>query len=125
MASTTPTADALSHDPSTIHHGAPGAESAEAGRSAIRVDDRNASRAYANFCRVSSTPEELIIDFGLNTAAAGAPGTVIPVDQRIVLNHYTAKRLLGALQYSIRRHESVFGPLETDVQKRVVATPQS
>jgi hypothetical protein len=30
------------------------------------VDDANIVAAYANFCRVSSTPEELIIDPDLN-----------------------------------------------------------
>ena len=124
MASTSRNTDATSHE-AAVSAAQAGSEAGDSARSSIRVDDRNAGRSYANFCRVSSTPEELIIDFGLNTSAAGAPGTVIPIDQRIVLNHYTAKRLLGALQYSLRRHESVFGPLEIDVQKRVQSTPAS
>jgi hypothetical protein len=41
------------------------------------------------------------------------------VNQRIILNFFTAKRLLGALQLSVARHEQVFGVLETDIQKRV------
>ncbi len=32
----------------------------------ISVDESRAHCAYANFCRVTGSPEELIIDFGLN-----------------------------------------------------------
>jgi hypothetical protein len=76
---------------------------------------------YANFCRVTGTPEELIIDFGLNPQPFGMPSHPIPVTQRIITNFYTAKRMLHALQLTIQRHEATFGVLETDVQKRVRA----
>jgi hypothetical protein len=42
------------------------------------------------------------------------------VNQRIVTNFFTAKRMLHALQLTLQRHEQAFGVLETDVQKRVV-----
>ena len=74
---------------------------------------------YANFCRVTGTPEELIIDFGLNPQPIGIPTTPIVVTNWIVTNFYTAKRMLLALQTTIQRHEEVFGTLEIDVQKRV------
>jgi len=32
------------------------------------VSDANVISSYANFCRVTGTPEELIIDFGLKSA---------------------------------------------------------
>ena len=32
----------------------------------VVVNDNDAVAGYANFCRVSSTPEELILDLGLN-----------------------------------------------------------
>lgn len=86
---------------------------------AVEVDDTKALSLYANFCRVTGTPEELIVDFGLNPQPMGTPRHPIAVNQRIILNFYTAKRLLGALQLSVARHEQVFGVLETDIQKRV------
>lgn len=86
---------------------------------AVEVDDSKALSLYANFCRVTGTPEELIVDFGLNPQPMGTPRHPIAVNQRIILNFYTAKRLLGALQLSVARHEQVFGVLETDIQKRV------
>ncbi len=85
----------------------------------VQVDDDNATATYANFCRVTGSPEELIVDFGLNPQPIGVPKDPIQVKQRIIVNFFTAKRLLAALQMSVARHESVFGVLETDINKRV------
>jgi hypothetical protein len=85
----------------------------------VEIDDSKITATYANFCRVTGTPEEMIIDFGLNPQPVGVPTHPIPVNQRIITNYYTAKRMLHALALTIQRHESVFGVLETDVQKRV------
>ena len=90
-------------------------------RVAVQVDDSEASCAYANFCRVTGSPEELIIDFALNPQPMGVPNGAIDIDQRVVMNYYTAKRLLAALQMSVQRHEAVFGVLETDINKRVAS----
>lgn len=90
-------------------------------RVAVQVDDSEASCSYANFCRVTGSPEELIIDFALNPQPMGVPSEAIDIDQRVVMNYYTAKRMLAALQMSIQRHEAVFGVLETDINKRVNA----
>ena len=89
-------------------------------RQRVEVDDSNALTTYANFCRVTGTPEELIIDFGLNSQPFGVPNDPVVIRQRLVTNYYTAKRLLQALHLSVQRHEQAFGVLETDVQKRVV-----
>jgi hypothetical protein len=86
----------------------------------VEVSDKNAISLYANFARVTGTPEELILDFGLNAQPVGAPHEPIEVKQRIVVNYFTAKRMLQALHMSLQRHEAAFGVLETDVQKRVV-----
>ena len=103
----------------------PGPEAAEAQippqqRQRIEVKDAGAVSSYANFCRVTGTPEELIIDFGLNPQPIGMPTEPVVITQRIVTNYYTAKRMLHALQLTIQRHEEAFGVLETDIQKRLV-----
>jgi len=85
----------------------------------IHVDDSKAISCYANFCRVTGSPEELIVDFGMNAQPMGASDQPVEIQQRIVLNFFTAKRLLHALHVSIQRHEDVFGSIETDIQKRV------
>ena len=88
----------------------------------LRVNDDEVICSYSNFCRVTGSPEELIIDFGLNPNGFRIPRDPINIKQRIVVNYYTAKRLLAALSMSVQNHERVFGVLETDVNKRV--TPQ-
>jgi hypothetical protein len=97
----------------------PAAESSRPQSPQVELDETQAVSCYANFCRVTGTPEELIVDFGLNAQPVGVPDKPIAIKQRIILNHFTAKRLLGALQMSVQRHEAAFGVLETDVRKRV------
>jgi hypothetical protein len=91
----------------------------QAAQTQMNVDDSNALACYANFCRVSSTPEELILDLGLNPQPMAQSDVTINVSQRIIMNHFTAKRLLSALSMALQRHEQAFGVLETDVRKRV------
>ena len=98
--------------------GVPSAQ-AQQQRVQVQIDDSRAMANYANFCRVTGTPEELIIDFGLNPQPIGIPTQPINITQRIITNFFTAKRMLHALQLTIQRHEATFGVLETDVQKRV------
>ncbi len=91
----------------------------------VIVTDAGANAGYANFCRVSSTPEELILDLGLNPTPYATGKVEVKVTQRIILNHYTATRLWSALSMALQRHEQAFGVLETDVRKRVKAQPIS
>lgn len=104
----------------TANAGMPRSE--PAAQAAVDVDDSSVSAHYANFCRVSSTPEELIMDLGLNPQPYASGNTTVRVSQRIIMNHYTAKRLLSALSMALQRHEKAFGVLETDVRKRVRTT---
>lgn len=91
----------------------------------VEVDGSSVSASYANFCRVTGTPEEVLLDFGLNAHPFGQSPEPIKLDQRIVVNYYTAKRMLAALQLTVQRHEAAFGVLETDVQKRVRSNGKS
>ena len=56
----------------------------------LNVDDSKVIACYANFCRVSSTPEEMILDLGLNPQPMGVGEMTIKVSQRISMNHYTS-----------------------------------
>ncbi len=87
------------------------------------VDSSSLLTAYANFARFTGTPEELVLDFGLNTQLTSNPDEPIKLTHRLVLDYYTAKRLLGALQWAVQQHESVYGVLETDIQKRMQQLP--
>jgi hypothetical protein len=84
------------------------------------TDASQISAVYTNFCRVSVTPEELVLDFGLNTQMTPtANAETVKLSHRIVMNFYTAKRLLGALMNVVQAHEVSFGALELDFQKRM------
>src|SRR5689334_21646221 len=61
----------------------------------IVVDDSGTLLTYANFCRVTATPEEVILDFGLNTQPFATGRQDVKARQRIVMNAYTTKRLLS------------------------------
>jgi hypothetical protein len=88
------------------------------------VDSSKLLTSYANFARVTGTPEELVLDFGLNTQMTPNPQEPVRMTHRLVLNYYTAKRLLGALHMAVQQHERLYGVLETDVQKRIRAVPR-
>ena len=87
----------------------------------ITLDDADVAAIYANFFRITSTPEELILDLGLNPQAFPQGNTTVKVAQRVAMNYYTAKRLLGAMTAAIQRHEKSFGVVEIDLAKRASA----
>ena len=85
------------------------------------IDSSQLSTVYTNFCRVNVTPEELVLDFGLNTQLTPAPGSdPVKLTHRVVMNFFTAKRLMLHLSAVVQLHENKYGPLELDLQKRVV-----
>jgi len=83
------------------------------------TDYSHLSTIYTNFCRVSVTPEELVLDFGLNTQITPTPTEPIKLTHRVVMNFFTAKRLMNALIGVVSQHENAYGALELDFQKRV------
>ncbi len=90
----------------------------------VVVDDSSTLPSYSNFCRVTATPEEVILDFGLNPQPFATGRQDVKANQRIVMNFYTAKRLLTALGMTIQRHEGTFGSIELDVRRRATGSPQ-
>ena len=90
----------------------------------VVVDDSGALPSYSNFCRVTATPEEAILDFGLNTQPFATGRQEVKASLRIVMNFYTAKRLLTAMGMTIQRHEQTFGAIELDVRRRAGSAQQ-
>ena len=84
----------------------------------IVLNEKDAHVAYSNFARVTSTAEEVIIDFCLNPNPFHTGRQEIPVAQRLIMNFYTAKRLFSALGMTLQRHEGTFGPIELDIRRR-------
>jgi hypothetical protein len=87
--------------------------------SEVVVNDAGALPTYSNFCRVMATPEEVILDFGLNPQPFAAGRHELKSNQRIVMDLFTTKRLLAAISMTIQRHEQTFGSIEVDVNRRV------
>ena len=86
------------------------------------IEPESLEPIYTNLARVTGSPEELILDFGLNSQpiSMGGPGAPVKISERLVMNYYTAKRLWATLGVSLQRHEETFGVLETDVGKRIL-----
>jgi len=102
----------------------PGQPPADAQQIKITLDEESLEAVYSNFCRVTGTPEEVIVDFALNPNPFSRQDQKVKVDKRVVMNHYTAKRLFAALQQTIMRHEQNFGVIELNVQRRLAPGAQ-
>jgi hypothetical protein len=97
----------------------------QTGRRHVRLafDERDVRTSYANAFRTNGTAEEVVVDFGLNqirpaASPQGEGEILVQINQRVILNYYSAKRLALALTEVVRRHEEQFGVLELDVAKR-------
>jgi hypothetical protein len=89
----------------------------------LHIDERGMKTSYANAFRTNGTAEEVMLDFGLNlinpaAQQQGQPEIIFQVNDRVIMNYYSAKRLAITLGQVIRRHEEQFGELELDVAKR-------
>jgi len=99
----------------------------EAAQQAIQrlsnLEDRGVSGGYANFVRVTGSPEEVVLDFCLVPNPGERSDEKIEIQNRVVLGYFGAKRLLAALHQTIGRHEQRFGVIELDVRKRLITPP--
>ena len=66
------------------------------------------------------TDKEVIVDFALNPNPFMAGKQEVSINQRLIMNFYTAKRLCSALAMTLQRHEATFGNIELDVRRRTV-----
>ncbi len=87
------------------------------------IDQPELASNYTNLVRVSGTPEEVVLDFGLNVQPFSAQPNAMKPTQRLVMSYYTAKRTVMAMMAAIQRHEEMFGAVEVDIAKRVKRTP--
>jgi hypothetical protein len=84
------------------------------------IDASNLKAQYANVCRIAQTPNEVIIDFGLNPNFFGQIlDEPLKLEQRVILSHDAAKRLCLHLTATIQNFESKYGAIELDVTKRL------
>lgn len=85
-------------------------------------DKKDIRNVYSNMANVTSSREEIVLLFGLNSSGNNVQkeGTVQLTD-RITLNPYTAKRLTLQLNNLIHDYESKYGPIakESPVSEKV------
>ncbi len=88
----------------------------------FKVDESEMIRSYANAFRTNQTPEELVLDFGFNLTtqeeATKETNMTFKIDNRVVLNYYSAKRLAISIGQALRAHEEQFGEIEVESAKR-------
>ena len=114
--------DPAAGDPAVNNTQQPGAQNRR--QMEVRVDEREMITNYANGFRTHTTPEEVLVDFGLNLVTREPSGEQqagqvnFEVTDRIIMNYYTAKRLALSLGQIIRRHEEQFGELQLNVAQR-------
>ena len=65
-----------------------------------------------------------MLDFGLNPQISPTATEPVKLTHRVVMNFFTAKRLLLALNNVVVQHENAYGALELDFQKRFRNMPR-
>jgi hypothetical protein len=78
---------------------------------------------YANFARITSTAEEVIIDFCMNPNPFEAGRQELKVSKRLIINFPTAKELFLAMGEILKAIEKEHGLIELDIRKRVKPKP--
>ena len=73
----------------------------------LQLDETGIATDSSDYWLLSGTPEEVVVRFG-DTKASGEPNSV-KITHKIVLNYYTAKRLLDALSQTISKYEEALG----------------
>ena len=84
----------------------------------VTINDSKMSTTYANAFRQHGNQHEVIVDLGVNVAAKDqATGETVmnfTVDNRVVMNYVTAKRMAGMLVQMVQAHEKQFGEIKLD-----------
>ncbi len=85
---------------------------AEATSPRVNWNTAHLKSSYANFANVTSTREEVVLNFGLNQDWERTPEAFeIELQHRIVLSPFAAKRLRDLLDRLIKEYETRYGQL--------------
>ncbi len=79
-------------------------------RGSIRLNYADTPMHYANLALVNTTPEEVILNFGVNAVPPSPEREVtVEINNRIILSYPSAKRLALTLGNIISRYEELHG----------------
>jgi hypothetical protein len=95
----------------------------------VRIDESNVKTNYVSGFRPSMAAEEFMLDLGLNsirpTGGKDQPyELVFQVNNRVIMNYYSAKRLALILSQVVRKYEEKFGEIELNAAKRQASKPE-
>lgn len=80
----------------------------------IRIDESKMATTYANTIRTSTTPDEVVLDFGMNLPMQGEgnqTALLFNVGSRVVMNWAGAKRLAINLGQVVKQYEDRNGTI--------------
>ena len=81
-------------------------------RQQVRLDVAHMETVYANSFAVAGSADEVILHVGTNLPMPGVKEPVVRISHRITMLPANAKRLMIALQQTMKAHEDRFGPIE-------------
>ncbi len=88
---------------------------AAARQQALKFRTENLKSSYCNMANVTSTREEVVLNFGVNQnweRPSDAPGPIeVDIHHRVILSPFAAKRLGDALVRLVRDYEQRYGKL--------------
>lgn len=85
---------------------------ADAPATQVRWDTSKLQSTYANVCSITSTREEVVLNFGLNqTWERGASEVEIQLTSRIIVSPFAARRMADVLNQVLGEYESRYGKL--------------
>lgn len=78
----------------------------------IRLDASGMETAYANFFALAGSQDEVTLYLGASSPMPNVREPMVKLSHRVMLMPQNAKRLMIALQQTIKAHEDRFGPIE-------------
>ncbi|MGD8451153.1 MAG: DUF3467 domain-containing protein [Phycisphaerae bacterium] len=84
----------------------------------VRLDVGQMETVYANSFAVAGSAEEIVLHLGTNLPMPGLKQPVVKITHRVALLPANAKRLMIALQQTMKAHEDRFGPIELPPPRR-------
>jgi hypothetical protein len=102
-------------------------ETADPGHSTVQLifDERDVKPSYVNFYRFHTVCDEMIVDLGFhmpnpnpNPAHGQQQQWLVKLNDRIIMNYFTAKRLAQSLTQLVKRYEQQFGELLPPSQRQ-------
>ena len=91
----------------------------------VNWNTSNLKSSYANVCTMTSTREEVVLNFGINQAWERSQNEMqVELSDRIILSPFAAQRLLDMLSKLMTEYEGRYGGLKQDIPAQASDTKQ-